>query len=70
MARVCAICGKKPGTGHKVSNSARKTKRKWLPNLQTVRVIVDGRPMRLKVCTKCLKAGKVQKATRKPKAAV
>lgn len=62
MARVCAICGKKPSTGYKVSNSDRRTKRTWRPNLQRVRAVVDGKPRRLVVCTSCLKAGKVRKA--------
>ncbi|MBC7286970.1 MAG: 50S ribosomal protein L28 [Armatimonadetes bacterium] len=65
MARVCAICGKRPGVGHKVSNSAHKTKRRWYPNLQTAHAWIDGRPARVKVCTACLKAGKVQKVVRR-----
>lgn len=61
MARQCAICGKRPGTGHSVSHSAVKTKRRFLPNLQRVRVLVDGAPRRLTVCTDCLQAGRVQR---------
>ncbi len=61
MSRVCDICGKRPGTGHKVSNSDHRTKRTWRPNLQRVRAVVDGRPRRLVVCTSCIKAGKVRK---------
>ncbi len=60
----CYICNKKPSTGHNVSNSQRRTKRTWKPNLQRVRAIVDGSPRRIKVCTSCLKAGKVKKAAR------
>ncbi|GGJ08134.1 50S ribosomal protein L28 [Alicyclobacillus cellulosilyticus] len=62
MARRCDICGKQPQTGHKISHSHILTKRRWLPNLQTVRVNVDGRIKRLRVCTRCLKAGKVTRA--------
>ncbi|MGE5576922.1 MAG: 50S ribosomal protein L28, partial [Syntrophothermus sp.] len=47
---------------HLVSHSNIKTKRRWLPNLQKVRIMVDGVPKRVNVCTKCLKAGKVQRA--------
>jgi large subunit ribosomal protein L28 len=47
-----------------VSNSNRSTKRTWKPNLQRVRALVDGKPKRIKVCTSCLKAGKVRKAAR------
>lgn len=62
MAKVCEICGKKASVGSKVSKSYRHTKRRWEPNLQTVRAIVNGARKRIKVCTACLKAGKVQKA--------
>jgi len=70
MARVCDICGKGPQFGqnirHKHSGSwalrAPKTKRRWLPNLQTVRVPNNDVTKRLKVCTKCLKAGEVVRA--------
>jgi len=62
MARKCIICGKKPGAGHTVSHSNIKTKRRFMPNLQKVRILLKGKPSREYVCTKCLKAGKVQKA--------
>ncbi len=60
----CSICGKRPSSGHNVSNSMRATKRTWQPNIQRVRVIVDGTPKRMRVCTSCIKAGKVRKAAR------
>jgi len=60
----CYICGRGPGTGYNVSNSQRRTKRTWKPNLQRVRALVDGSPKRIHVCTSCLKAGKVKKAAR------
>jgi large subunit ribosomal protein L28 len=62
MAKVCAICGKKPGFGHSRSHSMVATKRRFEPNLQRVRVLVGGSPKRAYVCTRCLKAGKVEKA--------
>ena len=62
MAKICAVCGKKPSFGHNRSHSMVATKRRFDPNLQRVRVILDGRATRAYVCTKCLKAGKVQKA--------
>jgi large subunit ribosomal protein L28 len=58
MSKICEICGKKPGFGFNVSHSHRKTKRRWNPNIQRVRVTVDGTPSRMNICTKCLKAGK------------
>jgi large subunit ribosomal protein L28 len=62
MARMCAICGKKPSTGNNVSHADNKTKRRWLPNLQSVRANVSGQTKTMRVCTKCIKAGKVVKA--------
>ena len=62
MSKVCAICGKKPGFGNSRSHSMVATKRRFDPNLQRVRVVLDGRATRAYVCTRCLKAGKVQKA--------
>jgi large subunit ribosomal protein L28 len=38
------------------------TNRKFKPNIQKVKAVVDGRPVKVNVCTKCLKAGKVQRA--------
>jgi large subunit ribosomal protein L28 len=59
---MCEICGKKPSTGNNVSHANNKTKRRWLPNLQSVRANVDGQTKTMRVCTKCIKAGKVVKA--------
>jgi large subunit ribosomal protein L28 len=59
MAKVCEICGKQPSFGHSVSHAQNRTKRRWNPNLQTIRTKVDGTPKKMKVCTSCLKAGKV-----------
>ena len=62
MAKICEICGKKPIVGNNVSHSHHKTRRRWLPNLQRVRAMMNGTKKRIKVCTKCLKSGKVLKA--------
>jgi large subunit ribosomal protein L28 len=62
MAAVCDICGKKPFFGKQVSHSHHRTPKRWNPNVQRVRALVNGRPQRLHVCTSCLKAGKVQRA--------
>ncbi len=61
MSQRCDICGKSPWVGYSVSHSHRRTKRRWNPNLQRTRAIIDGKVKRIKVCTACLKAGKVQK---------
>lgn len=62
MARRCTICGKGPSKGHLVSHSNIKTKRIWHPNLQRARVIIDGQPRRVYVCTSCLRSGRAQRA--------
>ncbi len=68
MAKECSICGKKPAAGRNVSHAHNVTKRRFVPNLQTVRALVDGVPKRISVCTSCLKAGKVIKNVRVKKA--
>ncbi len=63
MARVCYVCSKRPRTGNNVSHAHNKTKRRWLPNLQTVKIITDkGERRRVRVCTSCISAGKISKA--------
>jgi large subunit ribosomal protein L28 len=62
MARVCYSCGKGPAVGNNVSHANNRTKRRWLPNLQRVRVIEDGRVRHIRVCSRCIKSGKIQKA--------
>jgi len=62
MARVCEICGKGPITGHNISHAHNKTKARWLPNLQKVNALVNGKKQKIKVCTSCLKGNKVVKA--------
>jgi large subunit ribosomal protein L28 len=59
VAAVCEVCDKRPEFGHNVSHSHRRTKRRFNPNIQRVRVMVGKTPKRLNVCTSCLKAGKV-----------
>jgi large subunit ribosomal protein L28 len=66
MAKMCEICGKKPSTGHSVSHAQNRTKRRWNPNLQNVRTKINGTPKRMRVCTSCLKAGKVTRLVKKP----
>ena len=61
MAAVCEICGKHPSWGMSVSHSHRRSPKRWDPNVQRVRALVNGTPKRVHVCTSCLKAGKVQR---------
>lgn len=61
MARKCTICGKGPSVGNNVSHANNKTRRRWLPNLQQVRARVNGAVRHIRVCTRCLRSGKVEK---------
>ncbi|MSO44980.1 MAG: 50S ribosomal protein L28 [Thermoleophilia bacterium] len=61
MAKVCTSCGKGPSFGNNRSHSMRATPRRFNPNLQKIRIIIGSTPTRAYVCTRCLKAGKVQK---------
>ncbi len=62
MSKVCVTCGKAPAMGNNRSHSNRATKRRFEPNLQRVRVVLDGQPQTAYVCARCLKSGRVQKA--------
>ena len=62
MAKVCEICGKKPVVGYNVSHAHNKNKKRWYPNLQSVKVVENGQRRKMKVCTSCIKSGKVVKA--------
>jgi len=62
VSKMCEICGKKPLVGSNISHAHNVTKRRFNPNLQSVRAISDGRTKKIMVCTRCLKSGRVQKA--------
>jgi large subunit ribosomal protein L28 len=62
MAKLCEMCGKKPLVGNNVSHAHNVTKRRFNPNLQSVRTMYNGRVKRMRVCTNCIKSGHVVKA--------
>ena len=64
MARVCDVCGKGPRFGNKISHAHNVSKRRWNVNLRPVRARVMGTSKRLRVCTSCLRSGKVVKAAK------
>ncbi|MBT3231853.1 MAG: 50S ribosomal protein L28 [Calditrichaeota bacterium] len=68
MSRRCELTGRGPRVGNKVSHAHNVSKRRWNINLQKVRVLVDGKVVRMKVCTKAIKSGLVVKPTFIPKA--
>jgi len=61
MARKCEICGKSTIFGNTVSHAKNRTRRTWFPNLLEVRTKVEGTVKTIKICTRCLKSGKVVK---------
>lgn len=62
MSRKCEICGKKPQFGHNVSHANNKTQKIQNPNVQKVKVKMEGQTKSMNVCTRCLRSGKIQKA--------
>ena len=64
MAKRCEVCGKGPQFGNNVSHANNRTRRRFNPNLQSLRVqkLEGSGAQRMKVCMRCLKAGKVLKA--------
>ena len=63
MAQRCEVCGKGPQFGNNVSHANNRTRRRFEPNLQSIRVrLADNTNGRMKVCTRCIKAGKIIKA--------
>jgi large subunit ribosomal protein L28 len=64
MAKMCEVCGKMPVTGNKVSHAHNVSSRRWMPNLQLVRVKLGSAVRRMNVCTRCIRTGKIQKAAR------
>ena len=60
----CSVCGKLRMAGQNVSHANNITKRMFKPNLQVVRALVDGRPQKVVVCTRCIRGNKITKAVR------
>ena len=78
--RICAICKKRPVIGSAVTHrgmlkkhggvgrrTVRVNRRRFLPNLQSATVILNGSIQRIRVCTECLKSGRAHKAPYRPK---
>ncbi len=62
MAQVCEVGGKKPLTGNTISHAHNVSRRRWNVNLRPVHAKVKGQSKRIRVCTNCLRSGKVVKA--------
>ena len=64
QSKCCYVCKKGVAFGNNVSHANNRTRRVWKPNLQVARILVDGKITKIKVCTRCLAAGKIQRAPR------
>jgi large subunit ribosomal protein L28 len=62
MSKQCELCGKSTTFGRNVSHAHNVTSRTWQPNLQRVRALIDGAVRHVRVCTRCLRSGKIVKA--------
>jgi large subunit ribosomal protein L28 len=62
--RRCYVCEKGVTFGNNVSHANNRTRRVWKPNLQVARILIDGKITKIKVCTRCLNAGKIERAPR------
>jgi len=62
MSKQCDLCDKKSVTGNTISHSHRKTRRVWQPNLKKIKVLEGGVKKVKRVCTRCIRSGKVDKA--------
>ena len=77
--QACAICGKGPVIGHQVTHrgklkkeggvgrrTVRVNRRRFLPNLQRARILLNGTVQRVRVCTSCIRSGRVTRAPSRP----
>lgn len=62
MSKTCEVCGKRPQTGSIISHAHNVSKTRRMPNLKTVKAAVPGRAKRVKICTRCLRSGKIRKS--------
>jgi large subunit ribosomal protein L28 len=62
MSKQCDVCGKTPLKANKVCFSHKHHAYRQEPNLQPMKTVINGATKRIKICTSCLKANKVQRA--------
>ena len=74
MSMHCEICGKKPVLGNQITRRGKAkylggvgrkitgiSRRKFMPNLQNIKAVRDGTVRRIRVCTQCIRSGRVQR---------
>jgi large subunit ribosomal protein L28 len=69
MAAICYACKVKPIVGNKVSHANNRTKRRWLPNLKSVRIVEKGTTKTVRLCTRCIRTGNYSKAAKSKRVA-
>ena len=62
MSNHCEVCDKKPWFGKQVTFSHKRSSRRWTPNIQRIRIREGAHVRRARVCTSCIRAGKIEKA--------
>lgn len=62
MSSRCDICGKARSVGNRISKADNRVKRVWLPNIQRIRINLNGTNVRKNVCTTCIRSGKITRA--------
>lgn len=67
MAFKCDNCGKSRSMGHRVSHAKNRTNHAFMPNIQTKKIVVDGKSIRVKLCTNCIKTLRKVKKVKTPK---
>ncbi len=65
MANFCEFCAKGPVTGNLVSHSNIKTRTRWLPNIKRMKAVINGNTQTVKVCTRCIRSGKVTRPVKR-----
>lgn len=78
MARACEVCGKSPQVGNMIETRGKAkylggvgtkitgiTRRRFLPNLQSIKAsLPSGEVRTMRVCTQCIRSGRIRKAVR------
>lgn len=62
MSSRCDICGKSRSVGHRITRSDNRVKRVWSPNIQKIRININGTIVRKNVCTTCIRSGRITRA--------
>ncbi|MDR2676782.1 MAG: 50S ribosomal protein L28 [Endomicrobium sp.] len=62
MSHKCSVCGKRSTSGNTISHSNKTSKRLFKPNIQSLNIILNGKRLRKRVCTSCIRSDRIKKA--------